>query len=61
MSKIWNQCKAHLKKTQTLQVFSIWINKIQAEQVGNNLSLITPNEAVQNYIKNNLQKEIIKI
>jgi len=60
MSKIWNQCKAHLKKTQTLQVFSIWINKIQAEQVGNNLSLITPNEAVQNYIKNNLQKEIIK-
>jgi chromosomal replication initiator protein len=64
MSKIWNSCKKQLKKQLNLQTYSLWIHPLSAQnttiQGVENITLYAPNEAVFKFVKNNLQKEIIK-
>lgn len=59
MSKIWNECRAHLKKQLGLQTYSLWIAQLTASQNQDKISIYAGNEAVFKYVQNNLQKDII--
>jgi chromosomal replication initiator protein len=60
MAEIWNQCKKHLKQTLGLQTYSLWIVPLKIKNIDDKIEIIAPNEAVFKFVKNNLQKEIIK-